>query len=293
MDSNRYFWCYNCSRFVKGVGVCPECNYGFVEEIETPSLSTHTEYPRVRRFVTDINTKYRFLRRRNREKHHPRFSNLVIVIREGNGVSGENSDSYELYYDDGSGLQPCSSATHDFFIDSGSDVLTRIIRRAESNGRSDHQRALKEAVESMPVIEISDCHITNESDCGVCSEVFELGSEAREMPCKHMYHAECILPWLSLKNSCPVCRFKLPPCGFNTPGAPRVILSESITDGDRSAIKRVFQNVISFFRGNSSSSSSGPSTGNWLIVAAYIGIDYAKFYSYFSFGSKFMHYMRL
>ncbi|MCL7050626.1 hypothetical protein MKW94_020741 [Papaver nudicaule] len=248
MDSSKYFWCYMCSGFVKESGVCPECGFGFVEEIETPTPSTQAEYPRIR-FLSDIIMA-------KLKNSYPRSLNLVIVIRGDDGVS----DDYELYYDSGSGLKPCSASMHDLFMESGyNEIFTTIVSQTESNiSRCNHQRAAKAVAESLPLIEISECHVSNEPHCAVCSDVFELGSEAREMPCKHMYHTDCILPWLSIRNSCPVCRHALPTDldgGTNIPGAPRIILCESRIDS-RSAITKVIQNVVSLFRGDDSSSSN-------------------------------------
>ncbi|TYI48490.1 hypothetical protein E1A91_D13G252500v1 [Gossypium mustelinum] len=46
--------------------------------------------------------------------------------------------------------------------------------------------------------------------CSVCLDDLKTGNEAKEMPCKHKFHGECILPWLELHSSCPVCRYQMP-----------------------------------------------------------------------------------
>nr|AEE62818.1 unknown [Dendroctonus ponderosae] len=46
--------------------------------------------------------------------------------------------------------------------------------------------------------------------CPVCLKEFPSHDKVKKMPCKHVFHPDCILPWLSKTNSCPVCRFELP-----------------------------------------------------------------------------------
>ncbi|PIA54698.1 hypothetical protein AQUCO_00900930v1 [Aquilegia coerulea] len=256
------YWCYSCSRFVRVLIrdpiVCPDCEGGFVEEIDNPppppppsSRSGNLE-PRRRRFPaaamymlgsrpnSDLNTNTTsnnnnntttgFRRSRRNTGDRSPF-NPVIVLRgptdgtgSGGGVSnggaegsvgvGGERGSFELYYDDGagSGLRPLPASMSDFLMGSGFDRLLDQLAQIEINGvgRCEHPPASKAAIESMPTIEIVSSHVNTESHCAVCKEAFELGVEAREMPCKHIYHSDCILPWLSLRNSCPVCRHELP-----------------------------------------------------------------------------------
>ncbi|KAE8692360.1 hypothetical protein F3Y22_tig00110840pilonHSYRG00157 [Hibiscus syriacus] len=45
--------------------------------------------------------------------------------------------------------------------------------------------------------------------CAVCLEDFEARENVRVTPCNHMFHEECILPWVKDRGDCPVCRFVL------------------------------------------------------------------------------------
>lgn len=40
--------------------------------------------------------------------------------------------------------------------------------------------------------------------CAVCKEDYIPKEEALRLPCKHIFHEECIVPWLKMNHTCPV-----------------------------------------------------------------------------------------
>ncbi|KAG2296275.1 hypothetical protein Bca52824_042944 [Brassica carinata] len=154
---------------------------------------------------------------RTRSNSSNRSPNPVIVLRGG---SNPSESAFQMYYDDGtdSGLRPLPPSMTEFLLGSGFDRLLDQISQIEltannnNNNSCDNPPASKSAVEALPLIEIDPTHLESDSQshCAVCKENFALKSAAREMPCNHIYHPDCILPWLAIRNSCPVCRHELP-----------------------------------------------------------------------------------
>lgn len=66
--------------------------------------------------------------------------------------------------------------------------------------------ASKASIDAMPRVGVTEQGI----DCAICFDGFEVGEDAREMPCKHMYHSDCIEKWLGVRGTCPICRFAMP-----------------------------------------------------------------------------------
>ncbi|XAO25661.1 hypothetical protein I312_104489 [Cryptococcus bacillisporus CA1280] len=103
-------------------------------------------------------------------------------------------------------------------------------------------------------------------DCPVCKDDFEIGNEVMLIPCGHIYHPDCLIPWLRQSGTCPVCRFSLvsedrQPNNQRTPndGTEHTRNAEE----ERPAIPTIPAAVSNFFRnlfGGSESQPSNPPT---------------------------------
>lgn len=65
-------------------------------------------------------------------------------------------------------------------------------------------------IEALPTVTIRERDAELGLNCAVCLEDLKKHTRARQMPCNHMYHSDCIVPWLLQHNSCPFCRLQLP-----------------------------------------------------------------------------------
>ncbi|RWW85740.1 hypothetical protein BHE74_00005557 [Ensete ventricosum] len=66
-------------------------------------------------------------------------------------------------------------------------------------------------VERLPIVVLSDEDAAKRNtSCAVCKDGIATAEAAMRLPCSHIYHAGCILPWLGIRNTCPVCRHELP-----------------------------------------------------------------------------------
>jgi len=45
--------------------------------------------------------------------------------------------------------------------------------------------------------------------CPICSNEFALDASETQLPCSHLFHESCLLPWLEMKRTCPICRFEI------------------------------------------------------------------------------------
>ncbi|CAN1228159.1 E3 ubiquitin-protein ligase RING1 [Linum grandiflorum] len=70
--------------------------------------------------------------------------------------------------------------------------------------------AARWAVERLPSLVLAKEDLgTDNTTCAVCKDDMKAGEKAKLLPCTHRYHEDCIVPWLKIRNTCPVCRHEL------------------------------------------------------------------------------------
>lgn len=77
-------------------------------------------------------------------------------------------------------------------------VITQLLNNLDGSN-SGPPPMPKDQVDNLPIVKISDEQVKNKNlQCTVCMDDFQVGDIARQLPCEHFFHQDCIVPWLNL-----------------------------------------------------------------------------------------------
>ncbi|CAL5210194.1 unnamed protein product [Lathyrus oleraceus] len=232
----KLFFCHNCTQRVTcsddSEPFCPICFQGFIEECTPDPNPNPNVIFRFNQDDSDNESDFPF---------HP-FSLLPLLLSsasisrtrlETTETTETETDNFDPFtflqnhlnglHADGANIQfeinhPSESESGfrvpsnmgDYFLGPGLEQLIQQLAENDPN-RYGTPPASKDAVQNLPSVTVDDELMNSEmNQCAVCQDEFEKGLQVKQMPCKHVYHDDCLLPWLQLHNSCPVCRYELP-----------------------------------------------------------------------------------
>ncbi|OVA18843.1 zinc finger protein [Macleaya cordata] len=299
-------WCYRCRCPVRLRGrdtVCPSCDGGFVQELNEMEGVGPLDFfgldsdDRDQRFGL-MEAFSAFMRQRLAGRNRDfdiRGRSGVIPEHFGSGsgpwliFSGQipvrmSENGIEVLLNGGHGVGIRRASVNDYFLGPGLDEL---IEQLSRNDRQGPPPASRSSIDAMPTVKISQRHLRTDAHCPVCKDRFELGSEARQMPCNHIYHSDCIVPWLVQHNSCPVCRHELPPQGSSSSrssqssgGVSRSSSSISNTNQRHNSLEsQGRRNPFSFlwpFRSSNSNSNSNLNSNSYSNINTHSNSHYSE-----------------
>ncbi|KAG0263964.1 hypothetical protein BG011_007685 [Mortierella polycephala] len=89
------------------------------------------------------------------------------------------------------------------------DVISQLM---ELQNRQDGPvGAPEELIDSIPIYSITTEELDAKTECSVCKDEFTKQDTCLKLKCKHVFHQDCIKPWLKMNGTCPTCRFALVP----------------------------------------------------------------------------------
>lgn len=247
IQNSTNYYCHTCKKQCFPVFDTYECNYchnTFIEEIEENSSTNNqqnnnnlnTNFSNNGRTASSNsqfnNVNYQQnLSSNNNNITGPsiitysvsgRSPNVITVSFNNNSVSPTNRDFSEMMgfsLASGTANNPIlsmllsnSNPLGTFFNNAGDAQFENLLNYIMMNDPNVYGTppASEEIVKNLKrdIINNSSMKDYNHKECSICKDNYQLKETVITMPCSHKFHEDCILPWLKLHNSCPVCRYQ-------------------------------------------------------------------------------------
>ena len=193
-------WCHTCALDVRsqtqadGELQCPQCEGNFIEAVDDENeFNSFMEHPPpLPQYQQQSPTSG--TRAENSgalPSPDPLFALLLHGLGGGGGLFGPPAGG------GGSG-----GSVGDF----GVGDITRLIDELMASDPGSHGAppASAAAIKALDDVTISGEATSDDDDreCPVCQEQFETGSVCKRLPCNHVFHPDCIMPWLTAVSIC-------------------------------------------------------------------------------------------
>jgi E3 ubiquitin-protein ligase RNF115/126 len=242
-EATPMYYCHMCSLIIRPVvsveeEKCPHCRTGFVEEMAAgrqrgnaaanrdravaqanadaaaPERDDSRRSPVLMDFSAASSGGHGLAAFARRQQYRNiALMQLLHALQEQEGGTGRErvvlispADARAMLAREraGTGLAARGLTFGDLFLAPGMDLLLEYMPETDPSQQGTPP-ARKQSVAALPTVWVREA-----ASCPVCLDELAAGDEAREMPCKHVFHDGCILPWLEMHSSCPVCRYQLP-----------------------------------------------------------------------------------
>jgi len=130
------------------------------------------------------------------------------------------------------------------------DMLGQEVVRNNGAPRDPRRQLTAEQVnEWLPIISYRDDEEMGGEACSICLDDLNCGEEVRQLPCKHVFHEDCVGKWLTERSStCPLCKLDL------LQQAEEMV--ETDDTSTQALVPSFWQGISEWWRGTTDSSSS-------------------------------------
>uniref|UniRef100_A0A146MDJ9 RING-type E3 ubiquitin transferase n=1 Tax=Lygus hesperus TaxID=30085 RepID=A0A146MDJ9_LYGHE len=227
---NRFF-CHKCSREISAVlpdFTCPNCQCGFIEALENPPEQNDVDmdsdmeleeqpFQMLYEIMNglsgpDVDRRGGRGRRSGRAGRVRQLAAMETMIQDfvmnlagvGWGQMGSNTIGVGTGRGGGGPVLLLGNPGDYAWGREGLDaIVTQLLNQMDTTGPPP---LAKEKINEIPTVVISKDQVDINLQCSVCWEDFKIDEQVRKLPCEHVYHENCIIPWLELHGTCPICR---------------------------------------------------------------------------------------
>jgi hypothetical protein len=200
----KMHYCNDCQRKsmvnIRGLLRCSECGGPNIEQVRPRRPHRVTEDHQWDNYMSSFNSP-------RRQQRQPRDFFQTGISHFGGLFNRRQRNLFDVFFTHFPDFE--SGTIHSFFDEpfpffvSMTDIGDILNHMAQQHPTG-HTPASQDRVNQLQDHTITEGEVSEV--CSVCQENFQTSEVVKELPCKHHFHTDCIVPWFRVKDSCPLCR---------------------------------------------------------------------------------------